>query len=90
MNNNEIKDFLKDNEENNYQLGLSATLTAIISILIKNNITTEEEFKKIQELCLEKVRDEQIERMTSEEKKQLETIIKFNDLFFSVKSFTGS
>ena len=81
MNNNEIKDFLKDNEENNYQLGVSATLTAIISILIKNNITTEEEFKKIQELCLEKVRDEQIKRMTSEEKEQLETIKKFNDLF---------
>ena len=81
MNKKEIKDFLKDNEENNYQLGVSATLTAIISILIKNNITTEEEFKKIQELCLEKVRDEQIERMTSKEKEQLETIKKFNDLF---------
>ena len=81
MNNKEIKDFLKDNEENNYQLGVSATLTAIISILIKNNITTEEEFKKIQELCLEKVRDEQIKRMTSEEKEQLEAIKKFNDLF---------
>ena len=81
MNNKEIKNFLKDNEENNYQLGVSATLAAIISILIKNNITTEEEFKKIQELCLEKVRDEQIERMTTEEKEQLETIKKFNDLF---------
>lgn len=81
MNKKEIKDFLKDNEENNYQLGISATLTAIISILIKNNITTEEEFKKIQELCLEKVRDEQIKRMTSEEKEQLETIKKLNDLF---------
>ena len=81
MNNNEIKDFLKDNEENNYQLGVSATLTAIITILIKNNITTEEEFKKIQEFCLEKVIDEQIERMTSKEKEQLETIKKFNDLF---------
>ena len=81
MNNKEIKDFLKDNEENNYQLEISAILTAIISILIKNNITTEEEFKKIKERCLEKVRDEQIKRMTSEEKEQLETIKKFNDLF---------
>lgn len=81
MNKNEIKEFMKDNEENNYQLGISATLTAIITILIKNNITTEEEFKRIQEFCLEKVRDEQINRMTSEEKEQLETIKKFNDLF---------
>ena len=81
MNNNEIKDFIKDNKENNYQLEVSATLTTIISILIKNKITTREEFKKIQKFCLEKVRDEQIERMTSEEKEQLETIKKFNDLF---------
>ena len=81
MNKKEIKDFLKDNEENNYQLGISATLTAIITILIKNNITTEQEFKKIQEFCLEKARDEQIKRMTSKEKEQLETIKKFDDLF---------
>lgn len=81
MNNDEIKEFMKDNEENNYQLGISATLTAIITILIKNNITTEQELKKIQEICFEKARDEQIKRMTSEEKEQLETIKKFNDLF---------
>ena len=55
MNDDEIKEFMKNNEENNYQLGISATLTAIITILIKNNITTEEEFKKIQKHCLEKV-----------------------------------
>ena len=78
---NEIKEFMKDNEENNYQLGISATLTAIITILIKNNITTEQEFKKIQEFCLEKVRDEQINRMTDEEKQQIEAIKKYNDLF---------
>lgn len=84
MNDNEIKEFMKNNEENNYQLGISATLTAIITILIKNNITTEEEFKKIQKYCLEKVRDEQINRMSDEEKQQLETLKKFNDLFGDV------
>lgn len=84
MNNKEIKDFLKDNEENNYQLGVSATLTAIITILIKNNITTEEEFKKIQKYCLEKVMEEQINRMTDEDKQQLENLKKFNDLFGNV------
>lgn len=84
MNNNEIKEFMKDNEENNYQLGISATLIAIITILIKNNITTEEEFKKIQKYCLEKARDEQINRMSDEEKQQLETLKKFNDLFGNV------
>lgn len=84
MSDDEIKEFMKDNEENNYQLGISATLTAIITILIKNNITTEEEFKKIQKYCLEKVKDEQINRMTDEEKKQIEAMKKFNDLFGNV------
>ena len=84
MSNDEIKEFMKDNEENNYQLGISATLTAIITVLIKNNITTEEEFKKIQKYCLEKVRDEQINKMSDEEKEQLETLKKFNDLFGNV------
>ena len=81
MNKDEIKEFMKNNEENNYQLGISATLTAIITILIKNNITTEEEFKKIQKYSLEKVKDEQINRMTDEEKKQVEAMKTFNDLF---------
>ena len=84
MSDDEIKEFMKDNEENNYQLGISATLTAIITILIKNNITTEEEFKKIQKYCLEKVKEEQINRMTDEEKKQIEVMKKFNDLFGNV------
>ena len=81
MSDDEIKEFMKNNEENNYQLGISATLTAIITILIKNNITTEEEFKKIQKYCLEKVKEEQINRMSDEEKKQVEAMKTFNDLF---------
>lgn len=76
MNKDEIKDFLKDNDENNYQLGISATLTAIITILIKNNITTQEEFSKIQKYCLKKVKEEQINRMTSQEIERLESIKK--------------
>lgn len=84
MSDDEIKEFMKNNEENNYQLGISATLTAIITILIKNNITTEKEFKKIQKYCLEKVKEEQINRMTDEDKQQLEALKRFNDLFGSV------
>lgn len=84
MSNDEIKEFMKNNEENNYQLGISATLTAIITVLIKNNITTEKEFKKIQKVCLEKVKEEQINRMTDEEKQQIEALKTFNDLFGNV------
>lgn len=55
-----------------------------IKEFIKNNITTEEEFKKIQKYCLEKVKEEQINRMTDEEKKQIKAMKKFNDLFGNV------
>lgn len=81
MDNDEIKDFIKNNEENNYQLGISATLTAIITILINKGITTMDEFKKIQEYALEKVREEQIKNMTDTEKEQIELMKKFSDLF---------
>lgn len=81
MDNDEIKDFIKNNEENNYQLGISATLTAIITILINKGITTMDEFKKVQEYALEKAREEQIKNMTDSEKKQIELMKKFSDLF---------
>lgn len=81
MNNDEIKDFIKNNEENNYQLGISATLTAITTILINKGITTMDEFKKIKEYALEKVREEQIKNMTDAEKEQIEAMKKFSDLF---------
>lgn len=84
MSDDEIKEFMKNNKENNYQLGISATLTAIVTVLIKNKITTVEEFKKIVEYSLEKARDEQINRMSDEDKQQLETLKKFNDLFGDV------
>lgn len=81
MDNDEIKDFIKNNEENNYQLGISATLTAIITILINKGITTMDEFKKIQKYALEKVREEQIKNMTDAEREQIEVMKKFSDLF---------
>lgn len=81
MDNGEIKDFIKNNEKNNYQLGISATLTAIITILINKGITTMDEFKKIKEYALEKVREEQIKNMTDAEKEQIEVMKKFSDLF---------
>ena len=85
MSNDEIKDFIKDNEENNYQLGVSATLTAIITILINRGITTQDEFKKIQEYALEKVMEEQIKNMSDTEKEQIEAMKKFSDLFGGLK-----
>lgn len=85
MSNDEIKDFIKDNEENNYQLGVSATLTTIITILIDKGVTTMDEFKKIQEISLEKAREEQIKNMSDTEKEQIAAMKKFSDLFGGLK-----
>lgn len=81
MEDNEILEYLKNNDENNYQLGISATLLAITAILIKNSITTNEEFENIKKQCLKSVQMEQIKNMTKEERKQIETMKKFQDLF---------
>lgn len=81
MSNDEIKKILKNNDENNYQLGISSNLAAIRTILLKNKLTTEEEFNKIREYALEKILEQQIENMTEEEKRQIEAMKKFNDLF---------
>ena len=85
MSNDEIKDFIKDNEENNYQLGVSATLTTIITILIDKGITTQDEFHKIQEISLEKARQKQINNLSDTEKEYIEAMKKFSDLFGGVK-----
>lgn len=85
MSNDEIKDFIKDNEENNYQLGVSATLTAIITILINKGITTMDEFKKIQKAAMERTRQIQIDNLSDTEKEYIEAMKKFSDLFGGVK-----
>lgn len=81
MDDKEILEYMKDNEENNYQLGISATLTTIMTILIDKGLTTQEEFAEIKKRCFEKVRIEQVKRMTDEEKSQLKSLKNFLDLF---------
>jgi len=81
MEDSEIKKWLKNRDENKYQLEVSATLYTIVDILIKNKITTSEEFEKIKETAFEYYLQQQIKNMTKEEKTQLEILKEFNDLF---------
>lgn len=81
MDDKEIIEFLKQNKENNYQLGIAANLYTIINILIQNKLTTQDIYKELKEQALEKIRQEQVNRMTEEERKQLETLKTFNSLF---------
>ena len=84
MEDKEIIEFMKQSQENTYQLELSANIALIISILIQNKFITQEKYMKLKEEVLEEMRKEQVNRMTKEEKTQIETLKGFNDLFGGV------
>lgn len=81
MEDKEIIEFMKQSQENTYQLELSANLAVIIGILIENRFITQEKYRKLKQEVLEELRKEQVNRMTKEEKTQIETLKGFNDLF---------
>lgn len=81
MKDKEILEFLKDNEENNYNLEISATFATILAILIKNGLTTQKEFDKIKKQYLKQIRKTQVENMSDEDRLKIEAVKKFNDLF---------
>ena len=80
----EIIEFMKQSQENTYQLELTANLSIIISILIENKFITQEKYLKLKQEVLEEMRKEQVNRMTKEEKTQIKTLKGFNDLFGGV------
>ena len=84
MEDKEIIEFMKQSQENTYQLEISANLAIIISVLIENKFITQEKYMKLKEEVLETMRKEQVNRMTKEEKTQIETLKGFNDLFGGV------
>lgn len=84
MEDEEIIEFMKQSQENTYQLEISANLAIIISVLIENKFITQEKYMKLKEEVLETMRKEQVNRMTKEEKTQIKTLKGFNDLFGGV------
>lgn len=81
MTDEEIIDFIKKSDENTQQIKISAAIASLIDILIRNKITTLEEYNILQEKYLEHVRVEQVRRMTPEERQQIEAASKFSELF---------
>jgi hypothetical protein len=81
MKDKEIIEFLKQNEENTYQLEISANIMTIINILTANKLITLNKYNELKQQSLEAIRKEQVNRMTKEEKDQIETLKSFNDLF---------
>lgn len=81
MEDKEIIEFLKQSEENTYQLEISANIMTIINILTANKLITLSKYNELKQQSLEAIRKEQVNRMTKEEKDQIETLKSFNDLF---------
>ena len=83
MKDEEILEFLKDNPDNNYNLNISASISAILTILIKNNITTQEEYREIKKCCLKELQKYQVEQLSKEEKEKIVQAKKINDFLTS-------
>ena len=81
MEDKEIVEYLKKSDLNTQQLKISACIATFLDILIKNKITTREEYNKKTEEYLELIRYEQVKRMTPEEKQTIETNVKLEGLF---------
>lgn len=62
-------------------VSIGANINAIILVLIKNNLISEEEFDKYYELSKEKFYKEKIKILTKEEKQKLEVGKRMRDLF---------
>lgn len=81
MKEEEYLEELKKNEEVKQSVEISANLNAILLILIKNNLTTEEQFNKLAEQSKENIYKYALNNMTHDQKKGLEASKGFRDLF---------
>ena len=81
MTDNEIIEYLKQNEENTVRLRTVAMLLVVKHILIENDLTTEEFFDELTNEIEQKLREKQVEITTPEERKQVELFIKFMNIF---------
>lgn len=71
MSEEELKKLLTGNAENNRQIGVAASLTTIIAILIENKIITMEEYQKRLEYTREAIIEKQIKGFSKEDKEIL-------------------
>ena len=71
MSEEEFKKILTGIAENNREIGVAASLTAIISVLIENKLVTIEEYKKMVEYATEVIIENQIKDLSKEDKETL-------------------
>lgn len=86
MKKEELKDFLYSgkNQELDYQNEVSARLSAILEILIQEDLTTFDKFKELKRKYIEEIQNQQIEALTDEDIENIKAASKFNDLFGNI------
>lgn len=83
MKKEELKDFLYSgkNQELAYRNEVSACLSAILEILMQEDLTTFDKFKELKKKYIEEIQNQQIEALTDENIENIKAASKFNDLF---------
>lgn len=83
MKKEELKDFLYSgkNQELAYRNEVSAYLSAILEILMQEDLTTFDKFKELKKKYIEEIQNQQIEALTDEDIENIKAASKFNDLF---------
>lgn len=86
MKKEELKDFLYSgkNQKLDYQNEVSACLSAILEILMQEDLTTFDEFKELKRKYIEEIQNQQIEALTDEDIENIKAVSKFNDLFGNI------
>lgn len=86
MKKEELKDFLYSgkNQKLDYQNEVSACLSAILEILMQEDLTTFDKFKELKRKYIEEIQNQQIEALTDENIENIKAVSKFNDLFGNI------
>ena len=81
-----LKDFLYSgkNQELAYRNEVSAYLSAILEILMQEDLTTFDKFKELKRKYIEEIQNQQIEALTDEDIENIKAASKFNDLFGNI------
>ena len=86
MKKEELKYFLYSgkNQELAYRNEVSAYLSAILEILMQEDLTTFDKFKELKRKYIEEIQNQQIEALTDEDIENIKAASKFNDLFGNI------
>lgn len=78
MNDDKIIEILKKNNDLQFETEVSASISVLLNILVKQGLVTEKDFTTAKDKCVEFMYKEFAKRMTPEQKKTAEILDAFN------------